>query len=193
MARKHTPTDVSDPQRWRALAHPLRMRLVHELQDRPAARAADLAEAVGEPANSVSFHLRQLERYGFVERDDEHGSDRREKWWRTTNRAGFRVTGTPDGEDQESARRLVQTIGAHTHAAVDEWLRVAVGDEDVTSVNHDVRFHLTDAEFVRFRSELGELYDRWLSVSRAHDEDRDGLVDFRDVRFGWTDRPVVED
>lgn len=169
------------------------MRLLHEIADRPAARAADLAEALGEPANSVSFHLRQLERYGFVEQDIERGSDRREKWWRSTNRDGFRLTGGTDDADQAVARRLVQTIGVHTHSAVDEWLNAVVGDEEQTSVNHDVRFHLSDAEFAQFRTELGELYDRWLSTSRAHDEDREGLLTFRDVRFGWTDRPVLED
>ncbi|RNI19889.1 ArsR family transcriptional regulator [Flexivirga caeni] len=169
------------------------MRLLHELADRPAARATDLAEALGVPANSVSFHLRQMERYGFVERDTEHGSDRREKWWRSTNRDGFRLTGGSEDESAVAvARDLVRTIGAHTHAAVDEWLGVAVSDAG-TSVNHDVRLHLTDAEFAQFRSELGEVWDRWLTVSRGHDDDHEDLVTFRDVRFGWTDRPAIED
>jgi len=194
MVKRHEPRTVTDPAAWRALAHPLRMRLLDELMDVPSARATDLAEAVDQPVNSVSFHLRQLARYGYVERD-EHDGDRREKWWRATSRNGFRISGGPDTEAKaEAGRELVQVIRAHTHATVDEWL-AAIGDTDpdvdVESMNHDVRLHLTDVEFAQFRQEMGALWDRWMSTSRAHDKDRSGLVTLRDVGFGWTDRSVA--
>lgn len=45
---------VQDPAALRAIAHPLRQRILMELAVLGHARAADLARATGEPANSVS-------------------------------------------------------------------------------------------------------------------------------------------
>jgi predicted transcriptional regulator len=44
----------------RAMAHPLRLQLMERIGRRGTARAADLAEDLGVPANSISYHLRTL-------------------------------------------------------------------------------------------------------------------------------------
>lgn len=46
---------------------------------------------MGEPPNSVSFHLRQLARYGLIEPNPEHSGDRRERWWRHASDQGFHI------------------------------------------------------------------------------------------------------
>lgn len=72
-------SQVSDPQALRALAHPLRLQLLEYLQEVGTATATQAAEYTGESAASCSFHLRQLAKYGFIERAEGQG---REKPWR---------------------------------------------------------------------------------------------------------------
>ena len=50
----------------RAIAHPVRARILDELGATGPMRAADIARALGIPANQASFHLRQLAKYGLA-------------------------------------------------------------------------------------------------------------------------------
>ena len=58
---------VHDPRLLRAIAHPVRNRILGEMSAGGPMRAADVARELGIPANQASFHLRQLAKYGFVE------------------------------------------------------------------------------------------------------------------------------
>jgi DNA-binding transcriptional ArsR family regulator len=78
--------EVTDPAALRAVAHPLRLRLLGHLRATGPATASGLGRAVGESSGSTSYHLRQLERYGFIEPDPEQPS-RREKVWRAVHRS----------------------------------------------------------------------------------------------------------
>src|SRR4051812_20538525 len=75
---------VTDPARLRALAHPIRIQLFDILTERIEATATDCAEITGESVASCSFHLRMLEKYGFVERAAARG---RERPWRIVARS----------------------------------------------------------------------------------------------------------
>jgi DNA-binding transcriptional ArsR family regulator len=74
-----------DPRRLRALAHPLRVRLLSLLRKDGPATATLLAKRVGESSGATSYHLRQLAAYGFVEDDPERGGAGRQRWWRSTH------------------------------------------------------------------------------------------------------------
>lgn len=74
---------TSDPERIRALAHPIRLELLDFLKDTDEATATECAEHVGESVASCSFHLRMLAKYGFIERAEPRG---REKPWRVRER-----------------------------------------------------------------------------------------------------------
>ena len=78
-----------DPRSLRALAHPLRMRLMAALQEHGPATASGLADRLGESSGATSYHLRQLAAHGFVEDDPERGTAR-ERWWKAVHR-GTRV------------------------------------------------------------------------------------------------------
>ncbi|WP_405217487.1 helix-turn-helix domain-containing protein [Agrococcus sp. Ld7] len=65
----------------KALAHPLRVRILHVLTTRGAQTASSLAVELGESTGSTSYHLRQLEAKGFVAEDPSIGTAR-ERWWR---------------------------------------------------------------------------------------------------------------
>ena len=86
---------VQDPAALRAIAHPLRQRILMELAVLGHARAADLARATGEPANSVSFHLRVLARAGMIVEAPEHARDRRDRVWKNVAESYAVAPGTP--------------------------------------------------------------------------------------------------
>jgi len=84
MADTPEPRRVTSAKEMRALAHPLRLRLLEELVlNDPAtdsATATELAERVGESPANCSWHLRQLAKYGYIE--EAPGGVGRERRWR---------------------------------------------------------------------------------------------------------------
>jgi len=80
---------VTDPAMLRALAHPLRQRIMWELAARDHLRAADLAKITGEPANSVSFHLRSLAKAGLIDEKPEQARDGRDRVWTMSHPEGM--------------------------------------------------------------------------------------------------------
>src|ERR1700722_12506800 len=73
---------LRDPRALRALAHPTRLSLVGLLRVEGPLTAARAAELLGESSASMSFHLRQLAKYGLVE--EAGGGKGRERPWRAT-------------------------------------------------------------------------------------------------------------
>jgi len=78
-----TESRVLDLPSMKALSHPLRSQLFNELAAHGPATATTLAEKVGESTGSTSYHLRQLEKHGFIEEAVGRGTGR-ERWWRRT-------------------------------------------------------------------------------------------------------------
>jgi len=74
---RNAPIDLSS---LKGLAHPLRVRILDTLSVYGAFTASGLAERLGESSGATSYHLRQLEKHGFVREDATRGS-RRERWW----------------------------------------------------------------------------------------------------------------
>lgn len=64
----------------KALAHPLRVQLLDSLSAYGPATASTLAERLSESSGATSYHLRQLEKHGFVTEDTTRGNAR-ERWW----------------------------------------------------------------------------------------------------------------
>jgi DNA-binding transcriptional ArsR family regulator len=64
----------------RALAHPLRVEILDTLSTYGSFTASGLAERLGESSGATSYHLRQLEKHGFVREVEGRGTTR-ERWW----------------------------------------------------------------------------------------------------------------
>jgi DNA-binding transcriptional ArsR family regulator len=111
-------TTVNDPIRLRALAHPLRMRLLGLLRLDGPATASALAARLGESSGSTSYHLRQLARHGFIERAEE--LDRgRERWWRASDEATlFRAGDFSDSPEAAVLSAAYQHQVLQTHTAI---------------------------------------------------------------------------
>lgn len=73
-----------DARTLRAVAHPLRIRLLKALRDFGPATASQLGERLGESSGATSYHLRQLAESGLVEDAPELGKGR-ERWWRSVH------------------------------------------------------------------------------------------------------------
>jgi DNA-binding transcriptional ArsR family regulator len=69
-----------DLESLKALAHPLRVKIVDTLSTYGAFTASGLAERLGESSGATSYHLRQLEKHNFV-REVEGRGTARERWW----------------------------------------------------------------------------------------------------------------
>ncbi|TDD91418.1 MarR family transcriptional regulator [Actinomadura darangshiensis] len=80
MKEQPPPEVITDPQQVRLLAHPLRQRIA-EIMRRGPVSSTTLARELGESTGSMSYHLRQLARHGFVEEVPEPARGR-ERWWR---------------------------------------------------------------------------------------------------------------
>jgi DNA-binding transcriptional ArsR family regulator len=109
---------ISDPLALRALAHPLRLRL-HALVGREGSlTAADAARQLGISQALASHHLRQLAKYGYIERDE--AGDNRERPWRVTSTSNsWDPGGTPDG--WESLEMLERVILERVSAQFADW------------------------------------------------------------------------
>jgi Helix-turn-helix domain len=100
------PGEISDPKALRALAHPLRWKLLKLVDEEETATATRCAEVVGESVASCSYHLNMLAKYDFLEQVPGPG---REKPWRVTNRnqnwsrAGHDLEGTLAAEAASEA------------------------------------------------------------------------------------------
>jgi DNA-binding transcriptional ArsR family regulator len=64
----------------KALAHPLRMQLIEALSTYGEDTASGLADRLGESSGATSYHLRQLEKHGYVREVEGRGTGR-ERWW----------------------------------------------------------------------------------------------------------------
>jgi DNA-binding transcriptional ArsR family regulator len=91
---------ITDARALKALAHPARNRILGHLQVHGPATATECAEVAGMSPSACSYHLRLLERYGFVEEGyDETRSDGRERLWK----AAVRGWTAEPGEDMDPA------------------------------------------------------------------------------------------
>jgi DNA-binding transcriptional ArsR family regulator len=113
-----------DAEGLRALAHPLRMRILGALRLDGPATATGLAERLGVSSGLTSYHLRALADADFVEDDPDRPARGRERWWRaaqdmTSWRGGI------GGDDPDAAAAedwLVGYAARRTMEWIDGWL-----------------------------------------------------------------------
>lgn len=91
----------------KALAHPLRVQLLDALSAYGAATASALAERFGESSGATSYHLRQLEKHGFVREDPSRGVGR-ERWWERVPRPiSLEVDENADASERAASELVV--------------------------------------------------------------------------------------
>src|SRR5918999_3779069 len=100
------PLILDDPGRLKALSHPLRRQILHQLNTRGPATSTTIGAALGANTGTTSYHLRRLEMYGFIEEIPERSAGR-ERWWRRTS--GYRDLRMPEPEKLAAEDRVILT------------------------------------------------------------------------------------
>ena len=169
------PQSVSDPRVLRAIAHPVRTRILDELEASGPVRAADIARELGIPANQASFHLRQLAKYGLVEEAPEEARDRRDRVWRAAAGAGLTVNLTElgDAPGGQAAVRVFRTSKlAWMHHLVDRAFATGMPKGSGVFSTSDQALRLTDDEALQLRREIDQLVEGWAVRTRGRDPER---------------------
>lgn len=156
-----------DARRLRALAHPLRLRLLGLLRSDGPSTATKLGERTDLNSGATSYHLRQLAEAGLIVDDPDH-SDGRERWWKAAHRfsrfddRSLSADEAPLGEAYLQV--VAQTYGdrLRTAAAVDATLPP---DWKQAGTMSDLLLDLTVGETARLRDELMALLGRYRSAS----------------------------
>lgn len=178
------------------------MRLLSELSRRGTARAVDLARALDEPANSVSFHLRQLAKYGVIEENPDRAESGRERWWRQVSDRGFAIDlaalrRTEGGEAAVDALRRVaedHVLALHRTIHGQPSPEGIPGDSprgSRRSISDDFAVSLTDGELDEMRRELAAVLDRWTDISRSRVDDGQERHAYYGVVLGALERDVM--
>ena len=180
-----TPS-LTDPKALRAIAHPLRVRLYELLTAEGPATVSQLAEKLGAMVGTVSYHLRQLEAYGYIEKAPELANSRRETWWRAVP-GGLRwsevaLEEAPGGREASDAARRV-LLGRQIDR-LRAWIEHA-DDWETTwrsaAFSTDMLLTLTPDELEQFGKDVSAVVHRWVEATRDA-ASRDG-VDRQQVFF----------
>lgn len=164
--------DVRDPKAMRALANPLRLKLLGLLRQDGPHSVGELSELADAAPGSVSYHLGTLARFGFVEEAPELARDGRERWWRArhslTHFEPGELNETPEGRAASRAFRetVLQGHLVEQLAALDQepvlpraWVDASTGG--------DILSHLSVSELAELSAELEAVRERW---TRTRDE-----------------------
>jgi DNA-binding transcriptional ArsR family regulator len=160
---------VEDVRALRAIAHPVRNRILSELYAAGPLRAADVAEVLGIPANQASFHLRQLARYDLVVEAPEAARDGRDRVWKPAIPGGFSLdmdsmAATPGGAAAVAVFR--QHAGARAHHLVDSAYARKRTPGSAVMVS-DQALRLSESEAKELGAELTDLVLRWAARTQS--------------------------
>ena len=182
--RTHRVEDVAT---LRAVAHPLRVRLLAALRVDGPANASELGRRFGESSGSTSYHLRQLARFGFVEEDPDQPNARDRRW-----RAVHEFTTWRDSDFAEDAagqaairvirdRQRASLAQVATSFVTEDWdkaWRDAAGMSDLVA-------QLTPAS-------LTALHNRMVSLVREYEARDTRAPDAERVAIWFAGYPVRE-
>ena len=160
----------------KALSHPGRLRILGLLRSEGPATATTLAARLGLNTGATSYHLRQLERHGFVEEDAERGNAR-DRWWRAVHqmtRTGDEEFTTP--EEHETFDAYLQAVAVIQHERLLRSLeerRLLPEPWRTASDQSDWSLRLTAERALSLVEEIHRLVDEY-----AEDEDDPGAAPF---------------
>jgi DNA-binding transcriptional ArsR family regulator len=127
----------------RALAHPLRLRLLELLHVEGPATASQLARELGESSGATSYHLRALHRAGMVEEAEQRNG--RERWWQRTAERLMIPNSVPD-EASDTERAELQAAHAQIESILVERDEHALGRW--TEIRYDLPLEWQDSQWI---------------------------------------------
>ena len=162
---------VYDPSVLRALAHPLRGRLLSLLRTDGPSTATRLGQRLGESSGATSYHLRQLEAYGFVGEARREG---RERWWQAlhqmTSWDPAELVDQPGGleANEQMQRHQIEVMGRQLRAWADRGREHGTQWAAVAGLS-DYALRLTPEQTRECVDEVYAVLDRWAAAERQPD------------------------
>ncbi len=155
--------NLSDPKELRALAHPLRVRLLYLIGQEGALTATQCAAAVGESVANCSYHLNQLAKYNYIRQAE--GGQGREKPWEVASEGHSWSSVTDDPEVALAAEAVTNTVLDFAIDTIrerfqmsrlepDDW-QEAIGFSDSSE-------YLTSDELLAMREEINVIMRRYI-------------------------------
>jgi DNA-binding transcriptional ArsR family regulator len=178
----------------KGLAHPLRVQLLDALSVYGPNTASGLAERFGESSGATSYHLRQLEKHGFVREVEGRGSGR-ERWWERVP-GGISLPSGSESKRADAATRaagslvnaewgrgrqqLLDDFGQRHEELADEWLDLAI--------IHTSNLQLTVSDLATLQRRL----ERFLVDATAEFRGRGRIPGSRPVQLQMNLFPVID-
>lgn len=166
MRHSQSQLQPSDPSALRALAHPLRVRIMSALHSDGPLTVGALSGRLDAAPGSISYHLGTLARHGLVEEAPELARDGRERWWRAAaDLASADPARLPQDPEQRNTSRAMRAATVQRYAA--ELLgsldaETTLGREwGAAGTMGDAAAWLTAEELAVLSGEIEELAQRW--------------------------------
>lgn len=167
------------PESLKAFAHPLRMAMYFALQSQGPATASGLARRLGESSGQTSYHLRQLERHGFVEDDPERAGGR-ERWWRAVGYDMKEPELLTDPATEPAVRAVLHQVVAERAGALTAWVEgLEPTEESWAGLLSAVTVEMTRAEMEALSEAVQEFVEQQTAPLRG----RVGVEGARRVRI----------
>jgi DNA-binding transcriptional ArsR family regulator len=176
----------------KALAHPLRVQIIEALSTYGSFTASGLAERLGESSGATSYHLRQLEKHGFVHEVDGKGTTR-ERWWERVP-GGLNIGSDAASETQagRSAATMIfrqirynqeQLLNDFIDRATDEMAKEWLDGATITTMSAN----LTPTQLKHFTTEYMKLAEKYI-VRNEHQK----VPGSRPVQVNFQAFPVID-
>ena len=152
------------PEGLKALSHPGRLRMLGILRTEGPATATTLATRLGLNSGATSYHLRQLEKHGFIVEDTARGNQR-DRWWRAAHRYTVTDTATAASpEEQDTYDAYLQTVAVlyaeQLQRSVEEWRTLPPAWQDAFDLS-DWMLRLNPERAQALVEALREVVDGW--------------------------------
>jgi DNA-binding transcriptional ArsR family regulator len=152
-----------DSHSLRALAHPMRNRMLGLLRVYGPATATTLATRLGVNTGATSYHLRQLADAGLVVEDDSRGNAR-DRWWKAAHLGtAFNQSALLEAEPELTMgflHGIGQVYAENMFRAIDE-LQTQTPEWREAALFSDYLFHLTPAQLSAMTDELMAVMDKY--------------------------------
>ena len=172
--------NLEDARLLRAMAHPLRLRLIGTLRMDGPATASMLARRLSESSGATSYHLRILAKYGFIE-DDRERNRGRERWWRAVDEGVQWSLDTDDRGMLEADRALGQQLVGEYTRWIERWYEEMPGWDRrwrAAANSTDQWFELTPAELRELANEVLAVLERYADRRERRNDTERALVVF---------------
>lgn len=171
---------VTSADTLRAMASPIRMRILGTLRVNGEQTVGSISEQLGEAPGAISYHLGQLAHAGLVKKVESPDGDRRKSWWKACQSA-IRL-GRPEeknGTDESKAMDLFRRSAALSYEMAYERFLDRLPElprewaDSCTSDDHVL--NLTAEETSSMIEELNEVVRRWQIKAGMHGDDELGV------------------